>query len=61
MEFYSLVSLPYVDKEPALGLNLYLLPQLSKKAQWQVSGISFLSSALAGRYIKSRSDFMNGI
>jgi len=56
-----LVSLPYVDKEPALGLNLYLLPQLSKKAQWQVSGISFLSSALAGRYIKSRSDFMNGI
>jgi hypothetical protein len=23
-KFYSLVSLPYVDKEPALGLSLYL-------------------------------------
>jgi len=36
VSFISLASLPYVDKEPALGLSLYLLNQLSKKAQLKI-------------------------
>jgi hypothetical protein len=52
MEFYSLVSLPCVDKEPALGLSLYLPTQLSKKAKLKIVRNFFFEFRFSGTLYK---------